>query len=578
MSDAALAGALLAIDPSGLGGAIIRGPARLERDLWLEALRAALPAGAPWRRLPARIDDERLLGGLDFAASLAVGRPVLQKGVLAEATGGIVVVPMAERLEPGLAARLGAVLDTLEVRIERDGLTHSAPAQIAIVALDEGIDEGEAAPAALADRLAFQLDFTGGDLDLDPTYDADIPAARKRLADVAAAPAEIIEALCVIAAQIGVYSFRAPLFALKATQAHAALHGRAVATEADAAAAARLVLAPRARMRPPEPAPEAAPESAEPPPPPEGGEDAARDPAEPEPTTAETPSEVVVAAVRAALPDGLLDRLAEAPPSASPAWGRGAGAQAKSATRGRPAGVRPGRLAGGARLNLVETLRAAAPWQRLRREGPADGTVKVRPGDFRLQKFVQRRESTTIFAVDASGSTALQRLAETKGAVELLLAKAYASRARVALIAFRGLEAELILPPTRALARARSRLVGLPGGGGTPLASAMDTALALALSEVKRGATPQIVLLTDGRANIARGGVAGRPAAEADARAAARSIGEAKVASVFIDTAPRPGPDADRFARAMGGGYCHLPYADAQSLADAVQAPQARRR
>jgi magnesium chelatase subunit D len=239
--------------------------------------------------------------------------------------------------------------------------------------------------------------------------------------------------------------------------------------------------------------------------------------------------------------------------------------------------VRPGRLAAGARLNLVETLRAAAPWQRLRREGPADGTVKVRPSDFRLQKFVQRRESTTIFAVDASGSTALQRLAEAKGAVELLLAKAYASRARVALIAFRGLEAELILPPTRALARARSRLVGLPGGGGTPLASAMDAALAVAQAEAKRGATPQIVLLTDGRANIARGGVAGRPAAEADARAAARAIGEARIASVFIDTAPRPGPDADRFARAMGGAYSHLPYADAQSLADAVQAPQGRR-
>jgi magnesium chelatase subunit D len=240
--------------------------------------------------------------------------------------------------------------------------------------------------------------------------------------------------------------------------------------------------------------------------------------------------------------------------------------------------VRAGRLASGARLNLVETLRAAAPWQGLRRAGEPTAAIKVRADDFRIQKFVQRRESTTIFAVDASGSTALQRLAEAKGAVELLLAKAYVSRARVALIAFRGLEAELMLPPTRSLARARARLAGLPGGGGTPLASAMDTALAVALSERKRGATPQIVLLTDGRANIARGGLAGRAAAEADANSAAKAIGEARIASVFVDTAPRPGPDANRFARAMAGTYCHLPYADARALADAVEAPAGRRR
>jgi magnesium chelatase subunit D len=214
----------------------------------------------------------------------------------------------------------------------------------------------------------------------------------------------------------------------------------------------------------------------------------------------------------------------------------------------------------------------------MRKGGDPAGPMRVRASDFRLQKFIQRRESTTIFAVDASGSTALQRLAEAKGAVELLLAQAYATRARVALIAFRGLGAELLLPPTRSLARARARLAGLPGGGGTPLASALDTALAVALAERKRGATPQIVLLTDGRVNVARSGLAGRAAAEADALAAARAIGEAGVAGVFIDTIPRPGPDADRFARAMAASYCHLPYVDAHSLAEAGGMPGWRRR
>jgi hypothetical protein len=81
---------------------------------------------------------------------------------------------------------------------------------------------------------------------------------------------------------------------------------------------------------------------------------------------------------------------------------------------------------------------------------------------------VQRATTTTIFVVDASGSSALNRLAEAKGAVELLLAECYVRRDRVALVAFHGQHAELVLPPTRSLVRARRSLAGLPGGGGTP--------------------------------------------------------------------------------------------------------------
>jgi magnesium chelatase subunit D len=575
VSDAELAGALLAIDPGGLGGAILRGPGRPDRDAWLDSLHALLPSGAPVRRLPPRIDDDRLLGGLDFSASLAAGRGVVQRGVLAEADGGIVVIPMAERLEPALAARLCGVLDTGEVRLERDGLTHRANAQIALVALDEGADDSEAAPQPLADRVAFHLGV--GAWAMDPAFDADTPsvdgvvAARRRLTAMDAPGAEVVEALCAVAVQIGVTSLRAPVFALKAAMAHAALRGRFTVGLEDAAAAARLVLAPRARVRPLD-------EAEGSPPPPANADTPRPDSIEEAPASGESPADVVVAAVRSALPPGVLDGSATAPPSASVARSRGAGAQARSASRGRPAGVRAARLGSGARLNLVETLRAAAPWQGLRRLGTPDVAIQVRGEDFRVQKYVQRRESTTIFAVDASGSTAVQRLAEAKGAVELLLAKAYVSRARVALIAFRGQEAELMLPPTRSLARARARLAALPGGGGTPLASALDTALAVALAERKRGATPQIVLLTDGRANIARGGLAGRAAAEADANAAARAIGEARIASVFVDTAPRPGPDAARFARAMAGAYYHLPFVDARALADAVGAPREPRR
>ncbi len=130
--------------------------------------------------------------------------------------------------------------------------------------------------------------------------------------------------------------------------------------------------------------------------------------------------------------------------------------------RGRPIGTRRGELSAGARLNVIETLRAAAPWQKLRRqEMPgAAARVLVRSSDFRITRFQQRTESTAIFVVDASGSAALNRLAEAKGAVELLLADCYVRRDQVALLAFRG-------PGPRCCCRRRGRSYapreGLPG-------------------------------------------------------------------------------------------------------------------
>jgi magnesium chelatase subunit D len=175
-----------------------------------------------------------------------------------------------------------------------------------------------------------------------------------------------------------------------------------------------------------------------------------------------------------------------------------------------------------------------------------------------------------MFVVDASGSAAVQRLAEAKGAVELLLAKAYVSRARVALVAFRGPGADVLLPPTRSLTRAKRRLADLPGGGGTPLGAGIEAALRLALAERALERTPLLVFLTDGRANIGQGGAPGRAGAEADALAAARLVRAAGVGAAYIDTAARPRPDGDRFARAMGAVYAPLPYLDAGAVAGLV--------
>jgi magnesium chelatase subunit D len=198
--------------------------------------------------------------------------------------------------------------------------------------------------------------------------------------------------------------------------------------------------------------------------------------------------------------------------------------------------------------------------------------LQIRSSDFRTIRFAERRETLTIFAVDASGSLALNRLAEAKGAVELLLADCYRRRDQVAVIAFRGAKAEMLLPPTRSLVRAKRCLSGLPGGGGTPLASGMDMATAQAQSALRRGQTPLIVLLTDGRANISRAGQPGRPAALSDARNSALALRECRIRSLLIDTSPRPDPRAEELAATMNATYLALPRMDASAISGAVKA------
>jgi magnesium chelatase subunit D len=214
-------------------------------------------------------------------------------------------------------------------------------------------------------------------------------------------------------------------------------------------------------------------------------------------------------------------------------------------------------------------MRAAAPWQKLRRE-PGDTRVRIRRDDLRIKRFQSRAETTTIFVVDASGSSAAARLAEAKGAVELLLAQAYVKRAQVALIAFRGTTAELLLPPTRSLTRARRALAELPGGGGTPLAAGLNAAREVALAVKGKDRTPFVVVLTDGRGNIAADGSTDAGAARRDAEAAAKAL--FGISGVLIDISARPRDEGRAIAAAMGARFVALPRGDAGAVRDAVNA------
>jgi magnesium chelatase subunit D len=227
-------------------------------------------------------------------------------------------------------------------------------------------------------------------------------------------------------------------------------------------------------------------------------------------------------------------------------------------------------------LSVLDTLRAAAPWQRLRRTGLAPDRVQnriiVRAEDFHIRRFKEQPRRIAIFAVDASGSSAVNRLAEAKGAILLLLADCYVQRDEVALIAFRGFGADLLLPPTHALARARRALAALPGGGPTPLAAGINAALRLAVMERRAGKQPLLVILTDGGANIGQDGKPGRAAAGRDALAAAKACGVQNLPALVVDTAPRRQKFVAELAGAMAARYVPLPYADAARLSRAVQA------
>ncbi len=532
-SRAALALDLLLIDPTGLGGIWLRsraGPV-------LDRLLAALPDGL---RISPNITEEALFGGIDSLATLAAGTLVRSEGLLGK-TPRCLILPMAERTHAATAACL--------VRAWQSGNI--------LISIDESNGPDEALPSVLAERLGLCLDLDGLAIGDCPAFvRPDLSAARDRLAEVRTPPDAIAD-LVTLAARLGITSLRPPLFALRAARAAAARAGRAEILPEDLALAAALVLGPRALTLPAEPPTEQPPDDPGP-----------EDPAQEDPTPGEAPPrDMLLEAAKTVLPPDLLDRLSQtgAPKSAK---GAGAGARRRGNRRGRPLAAQPGRPDQG-RVDLMATLRAAAPWQTLRRRA-SDRFLVITRADIRLRRFEERSDRLLIFAVDASGSAAVARLAEAKGAVELLLAEAYSRRDHVALIAFRGEKAETLLPPTRSLVQAKRRLATLPGGGGTPLASGLRMALLLADSARGHGLTPTLALLTDGRANIALDGAPDRTRAAEDALLLARAIRARQIPALVLDTGNRPRPPLAELAAAMRAPCQPLPRATSRNLADKV--------
>ncbi len=539
INDATWIVGLLALGGSDLGGALV---ATEVVDDFNAAFGNATEPGGALRIVSSTMSAEALSGSVDLAATLAFGKPVYTEGLLA--THPRLMVRRAERLDVACTSLLSQALDR---------------SQILLIAVMDPFDPEAILAAKLEARLPFVVDEPA-----EPYWtSAVIQRAKTRLGNTAIDP-KWMQDLCAAALAIGISSPRFVLQAVATARAIAALQDKQV-DEGSVAMAARLVLAHRAQNAPPQQQDD---EQQQPPPPSQSP-----DAGETENNTEQNPgdAELILEAIKAALPANLLNLAADG------LGKRGAGRNFKAASprksggqRGRRIGHKRASSLAGQRLDILATLRNAAPWQPMRRKLAGTDRMVVTRDDFRVSRIKQRNEATAIFAVDASGSTAFQRLAEAKGAVETILAECYVRRDRVALVAFRGKKAELLLPPTRSLERAKRALAGLPGGGGTPLASGLDEAYGLAVQVRRAGGNPIVIVLTDGKANITRSGLGNKVTALEETQSAAKLFAAEGFDAMVIDVSPEPQKSARALANNMQATYLPMPRASASDIARPV--------
>jgi len=523
--------------------------------------------------LPVGTTEDRLAGSLDLEKALTEGVKWFQPGLLAAAHRGLLYVDEVNLLHDHLVDLLldAAALGTNYV--EREGVSIRHAARFLLVGTMNP-EEGELRPQLLDrfgltvevaaprdpatraevvrrrlayddDRLAFGERFAVQERELA----AQITVARASLPHVQLSD-EALEQIASVCAAFEVDGLRADIVTARAAVAHTAWHGRTDVTAEDIRAAARLAL-PHRRRRNPFDAPgldeeqlDRALADALPPPEPDddpdgpgGGQPDGRDRSRESGGLGESHASVEGEShIRPddqegpGRPSGARDRVAT--PGATfrtrrlevPGVGAGtAGRRSRAATdAGRSVGAR--RASGPIHhLHLSATMIAAAPHQLARRDGQRAPGLLLENGDLREARLEGRESNLVLFVVDASGSMAARaRMAAVKGAVLSLLLDAYQRRDKVGLISFRGVGAELLLPPTSSVDAAAARLAAMPPGGRTPLGAGLLEARAVLAREKLRDPSrrPLLVVVTDGRhtsgddpsraaALLAREGVAG---------------------------------------------------------------------
>jgi magnesium chelatase subunit D len=602
---------LLAVDP-GLGGVVVAAGVGTGKSTMVRSF-ARLLDQQVFVELPVGVSEDRLLGGLDLEATLARGERVHRSGLLARANGGLLYADAVNLLDDSTVNHLLAALDSGLVRVEREGLSVVEPARFALIATYDPSDGPPrrhlmdrvgliAAPVAqapaparaevvrrnlLADqgRRAVGRRPAAGTLeaefeDEDALLRAMVLAAREALPTVTIEEPQVSQ-LIQAALALGVEGHRADVFATRAAVASAALAGRDEVADEDLERAVRFVLLPRATRapqieEPPPPPPPDEPPPPDQPPPPEDNEQQDDEEEKPPPPPEElTVEDLILAAMETDIPPDVLET-----PFTVRRSGRSGSRGATSGTRGRHIRSIPGTPSQG-RLDVVATLRAAAPWQPSRKaEGRAQPTkIYLKADDLHIKKYRSKAGTLFCFVVDASGSMALHRMRQAKGAVNALLQQAYVHRDQVALLAFRGEQAELLLPPSQSVELAKRALDVLPTGGGTPLAAALLAAYQVAEQARSRGIhRTTLVLITDGRPNVplrldpSHDKQARLEQARGEVQTLSARLRAAGIGAVVIDTQRSyvSRGEAQQLAAWLGGRYVYLPQGRGDQIAQAV--------
>ncbi|MBN2489060.1 MAG: putative cobaltochelatase [Methanosarcinaceae archaeon] len=500
--------------------------------------------------LPVSATEDRVVGTLDIEHAIKKGEKQFEPGVMAAAHRGILYVDEINLLDDHI---VDVLLDSAAMgvnTVEREGVSFSHPASFILVGtmnpeegelrpqlLDrfglcvdiEGIHDAPARVDVIKRRLAYENDHEGFAAEWKESemeMCKSIIAAKDLLPDVRITD-DILELIAQICIDMQVDGHRADITMMKTSCTIASFNGRTEVTEEDVKEAAELVLSHRMRRKPFEEQsgnqekldetinkhkekqqekqqqeremeqPEQK-QHMEQPQDPEQNNDTSHH-------SQDVPDEVDVTTFET----GETYHVKQLSAKQIPMSRNGSGRRSKTRTDSKS-----GRYVKSAipheRTNDVAfdaTFRAAAPHQ-IRREKNGKA-IAIEQSDIRKKVREKKIGNTVLFVVDASGSMgARQRMTAAKGAVLSLLIDAYQKRDRVGLIAFRGEEAELLLPPTSSVELAKKYLDIMPTGGKTPLPHGLTKGYEVIQSELRRepDACPFLILISDGKANVSMQG------------------------------------------------------------------------